>query len=158
MTHTTHIDYRRPPTTISALKRRIEARILESLNDPDVGGAAERDLSRYHAALAHALAELRLSPDEAKYLFYSQRGVIFDDEVRLDGARQAIQVDLGLDDEDRVAASWPVDVPALIERISAVGPLADLAIQDALERLGDGREMNDRAVVAKRLREVGLLA
>lgn len=132
--------------------------MLESFDDADEDGAAKRDLARYHTALAHALAELRLSPDEAKYLFYSQRGVIFDDEVRLDGARQAVHVDLGLDDEDRVAASWPVDVPALIERISAMGPLADLAIQDALERLGDGREMDDETVLATRLREVGLLA
>ncbi len=96
---------------------------------PSLEEVARRDLERYHATLAAELRRVRLTEDEAFAICDVLSGTWVD-------ATTAHLLWTEVDDaqEDGLAERWSIDAPALVARLRALGPAAQLAICDGVER------------------------
>jgi len=117
---------------------------------PSLEEVARRDLERYYATLAGELRRIRLTENEALAICDVLNGTWLD-------ALTAHLLWAEVEDaqEDGVAEKWSIDAPDLVARLRAIGPTAQLAICDAVERW---RNMTvDTQDITTALRTVGLV-
>lgn len=138
----------RPPVSFrdADVERALAAR---ARNGESRGLVASRDLARYYATLARALAALELTEGEASLISDALNGVLHTEH---DAHLAWAGVDDALHLED-LGSKWGVDGPALVARLRAAGPWGQLAVVDAVERFW----LDTDAPTGERLRAVGLV-
>lgn len=132
------------------------ARARQTVEEPMLKDVVEGNLARLYFMFDDALERLTLTEAEARYV----RGLLRHVELRVDAGNpeRGIAMVQAVVEED--LAAWHVtDSPGrnghtLFRRLKAVGYIGDLAIQDALEQVGD--EEDDEEVLSERFRQVGL--
>jgi hypothetical protein len=110
---------------------------------------ARRDLERYYETLDAELRRTRLTEAEALAICDTLSGTWTDAE-----SGQMLWADLEDAVADGIGDSWSVDLPALAARLQALGPAAQVAICDAVERW---RIRSDEEDFRAALRTVGLV-
>ncbi|MDA8212144.1 MAG: hypothetical protein M0021_09745 [Clostridia bacterium] len=121
-------DYTRPTIHIrSNLDEQIKSRGSRST-------VISRDLERLYTLYRRALAEVKLTIDEACLIVDALNGSLMDaNTARLLWANIADAVSMdGLDEK------WSVDGPALVEKLRGLSDIQALAVVDAAERFWQG--------------------